>query len=740
MVEKKTLDLKPGFGAAEQAGPVKHNSLLMVLLRRRWSIFIITVVCLGLSIAYVINATAIYTSTARICVEQSGPSIIGEYEGLMSQSKNYLYTQGEILQSTSIISDVVSRDDIKNLKTFTVVDNGFWESFKEKIGLSDKVGFSGVDGTAVLLKKILDVKVGLKDDIISVSCKSAYRDEAALIVNAVVDSYISNQSSRKKDTVSEVLSILQKAKIERDEELESNFQALLEFTRKYGVVSFESSGDNAVFERLKNIGNSLTAAQLETINSKAAFESVEQLKADYGKVKQYAMARPSVGSHLFINDMEVELRTELKSLNYDLDNLLMRGSEDLPSVKSLRKKISDVEKQLAEELAQFAESYIGLLRIEYETAKAKEEQLRVSYEDYEAQAQRLNVRATEYAILEARLEQSKKSCEVLDSRIKNLNVSEDVGALNIIPVESASPAEFASSPQRAKIVSVGLVLGLVFGFGFGTLRELMDYRLRGSDEVSAVLGVPVIGLVPSMNGSGRQSASSCGQKVHFSPKSTIAEAYRSIRTAVFFGVPKTEAKTILVTSPAAGDGKTTLVSNIGIAMAQAGQNTLIIDADFRKPMQHNIFGFDNEVDSGLSSVLSGQLSIGSAIRRCETTGLSVLTSGPDAANPSELLNSQAFSGLLQKLSGHYDRILIDSPPVTPVADSQILSAICDVTILVLRADKSTRKLGLQARDALLGVGGRLFGVVVNDISRRQSRYGSYSYYGYYGYGYGKSER
>jgi len=226
-----------------------------------------------------------------------------------------------------------------------------------------------------------------------------------------------------------------------------------------------------------------------------------------------------------------------------------------------------------------------------------------------------------------------------------------------------------------------------------------------------------------------------GQKVHLEPKSAIAEAYRTIRTAVFFGVPKGEAKTILITSPDAGDGKTTLVSNLAITMAQAGQKTLIVDADFRKPMQHNIFDFEN--GRGLSSVIAGTISLEEAVQPGPVKELDILSCGPEVPNPSEILNSDAFAEILkEELARRYDRIIIDSPPVGPVTDSQILAAICDVTVMVLRAERSTRKHSQQARDVLGSVGSRLLGAVVNDVPRKHGRYGYYSGYGYYrGYGY-----
>jgi len=204
---------------------------------------------------------------------------------------------------------------------------------------------------------------------------------------------------------------------------------------------------------------------------------------------------------------------------------------------------------------------------------------------------------------------------------------------------------------------------------------------------------------------------------------------------VFFGAPKGEAKTLLITSPTPADGKTTLTSNLAIAMAQAEQRVIIVDADFRKPMQRKVFGLDHE-NRGLSSVLAGTVRPEDAIHRTEIQGLDLLACGPDVPNPAEVLNSEAFAKLLELLANRYDRVVIDSPPVMPVTDALILGAVCDVAVLVLRAEKSTKKTCQQARHGLLSVGAHLLGVVVNDVPKK----GRYGYYGSYGYYYGDGHR
>jgi capsular exopolysaccharide synthesis family protein len=215
----------------------------------------------------------------------------------------------------------------------------------------------------------------------------------------------------------------------------------------------------------------------------------------------------------------------------------------------------------------------------------------------------------------------------------------------------------------------------------------------------------------------------------------VAEAYRTVRTAIYFGVPDPKSKTLLVTSPSPGDGKTTMASNLAIAIAQSGRRVLLIDADTRKPMMHKIFNLADEV--GLSSVLLGEAKLDKAIQKTGAPNLEVLPCGPLPPNPSEILNSQAFLDLVNSLCLQYDQIVIDSPPVEPVTDARILAASCDTTVLVLRAEKSTRRLSAHARDALIGVGANLLGVIVNAVPRGQGGYTYYSGYGYYHYGYGQ---
>jgi polysaccharide biosynthesis transport protein len=273
---------------------------------------------------------------------------------------------------------------------------------------------------------------------------------------------------------------------------------------------------------------------------------------------------------------------------------------------------------------------------------------------------------------------------------------------------------------------VALVAGALLGAGLALLRDRFDGRLRSIEEIQTVIGLPILGVVPAMTG--RRTAVARAMTVHLDPRSVVAEAYRTIRTAIYFSTTGSRCKTILVCSPESGDGKTTSASNLAIAIAQTGRKVLLLDADFRKPTQHKNLDIKDAV--GLSSVLVGQETIEHAVQHTGVDGLDILPCGPIPANPSEILNSREFADLVDTLAEKYDHILFDSPPVNLVTDARILAAISDATVMVLRADKSTRKAGEHARNALLAVGARLLGAVVNDAPRRSG----YEVYGgqYYG--------
>ncbi|MCK4815610.1 hypothetical protein KA005_07565, partial [bacterium] len=231
-----------------QGEGIQEENLLQIALRHRWTIILTTVLFLFAAFVYIFKATSIYTSESRLYVEQSEPKTFSDYGGVMTRSKNYLYTQAELLKSTPVVGEVADDPHIRKFRTFNKIDN-----------------------LTAYLKKNLNVSVGKKDDIITVAFDSPYPQEAAGVVNTIIDSYVKYHSLRKQTTVSKVLDILRKEKVKRNKRLTDKYEEMVEFTRENGVVSFDDKGGNVVFQKLIKLSEALTEAQLIAINAKADY-------------------------------------------------------------------------------------------------------------------------------------------------------------------------------------------------------------------------------------------------------------------------------------------------------------------------------------------------------------------------------------------------------------------------------------------------------------------------------------
>ncbi len=299
--------------------------------------------------------------------------------------------------------------------------------------------------------------------------------------------------------------------------------------------------------------------------------------------------------------------------------------------------------------------------------------------------------------------------------------------MNIQVVQVAQVEQKPTKPRKSLVMASALLIGLLLGTGMSLVWDWVDQRIRTPDEAMESLGVEMLGVVPLINHIKTQPGR--GQYVHLEPRSAVAEAYRTVRTAVHFAA-REDVKTILVTSPNPGDGKSTTASNLAITLAQAGLRTLLLDADLRRPTQHKIFELSGEL--GVSSVILGHKKLRDVIRPTPVARLDVLPCGPTPSNPSEIIAGSRFNQVIRAVMEGYDRVVIDSPPVNAVTDARILAASADATILVLRTNRSTRKGSRHALEALLSSGAQVIGIIVNAMPQQVGLYGYYGRYGAYG--------
>lgn len=212
------------------------------------------------------------------------------------------------------------------------------------------------------------------------------------------------------------------------------------------------------------------------------------------------------------------------------------------------------------------------------------------------------------------------------------------------------------------------------------------------------------------------------------PKSIVSEQFRTVRTNINFSMPDKDLKTLLFTSSAPGEGKSTSAANVAIVFAQDGKKVLLVDADMRKPTMHYTFRTTNS--TGLSNLLTRKWGLKDVVIETEIEGLHLVTCGPIPPNPAELLGSKTMDALMEELIAEYDIVIFDAPPILSVTDAQILSNKCDGTILVLSAGSTEKASVVKAKEALVSAKANILGTLLNNFVLEKDHY----YYQYYGTG------
>ncbi|MDB5297706.1 MAG: hypothetical protein JWO31_3689 [Phycisphaerales bacterium] len=743
MLDRRTVLARPSSSQVSEglnvpavpapAGGRLAAPVLEVVWRRRWVVVAAVSVALAAAVFHLSRTPPTYASASRIYIEPP-PKIIGEGVAAGPNTQGFLFTQCELMKSSAILAAAAALPEAQQIEALRRSDN--------------PVGF---------LKGTIDTGVSAKGDIITVSAESGRPTDAALAVNAVVDAYIEHHSRRSRSTAGEVLAVLKKEKDGYEASRKTLSDAMLAFRQANGAVRFEGEKGNIAVVRLGELSDAVTKAQLATMDARVTLESAVALAKDPVSFRQFMVTQrdrngdPANGGGVAGGLAYDPRMAELKALESKARTTRQQLGANHPNVKTAEIQAADLRAEIAGDDAprlavpkdtgadrMFVDNWLAVMKETLARSERREKALAGLFDAQQAEAVKLNAKAAELAQMEVDARRLEKVLDLIDTRMKEVNVAGNADSINSVTVlEVAKPDGSPVRPVRSRTLGLAVVVGLMLGLGGALALDWADQRVRSADEAAELLGIPVLGVVPHI--AGKLTTPRRAQEIHVQPRSDVSEAYRTVRTAIYFGAPEVKSKTILVTSPSPGDGKSTLASNLALAIAQANRRALLIDADCRKPVQHRAFGLDAAV--GLSTVLAGRATADEAIRKDAAGGLDVLPCGPLPPNPAEMLSGQGFADLIAELSMRYDQIVIDSPPVVAVTDARILAAAADVTVLVIRAEKSTRRVSAHARDALVSVGANLLGVIVNDVPRGRGRYGYYYGYGYgykYGYGYGST--
>jgi capsular exopolysaccharide synthesis family protein len=409
----------------------------------------------------------------------------------------------------------------------------------------------------------------------------------------------------------------------------------------------------------------------------------------------------------------------------------------MPQVKQLESKVRQTREQLVREKRLAIQNSDN----EYKTALTREKLLSEAFEKQKALTDQLNESNIHYSILKREVETNKQLYDGLLQRMKEAGVAAGLKSSNIRVVDQAEAPTSPASNDLKMNLGLALALGLTAGFSLAFFLNYLDNNIKTPEDVEERTGLPSLGLIPSL-----QSASGrYGYRYGASPKrkaqalalaqqgvelasliassSPIAEAYRALRTALLLSMPNNPPKTIMITSPKAGEGKTTTVCNTAISLAQAGKRVLIMDGDMRRPKIRKIFHANGS--AGLSEYLTGQVEFNDLVQETNIPNLFIVYSGTYPPNPGELLGSRRMQDALDAAAAAFDFTLIDTPPMMSVTDPLIVAPMTDGVILVTKGGKNPPDVLRRAKKSLDLVRARIIGVLCNNVDLLHSDYHHY---------------
>lgn len=463
------------------------------------------------------------------------------------------------------------------------------------------------------------------------------------------------------------------------------------------------------------------------------------------KTKQARHAKQFIEEQL--NSLEERLRQaeeRLREFGDEVKNLKLAGP--------IQDKLMNLEFDLGELLQRYTEKHPKVM------------QLREQIKSLEMQVEGFSGQELDYARISREVEVNKKLYAMLKEKLEEARISEAEKVSDISLVDPAVLPQAPISASRNLGILVGGIMGLILGVAFAFITETLDTSIGTIEDVENTVKLPILGVIPSITEHGLSSNRSLfirlkekilpgpqkSQKeermvrliAHYMPKSPAAEAFRNIRTNLKIGL----CKTILITSSGPREGKTTIMTNLGMVMAQSGLKTLLVSSDLRRPTLAKSFGINRE--PGFNELITGTVDLKQALRSFADIMLGemqleemiqkplgidniwILPSGALPFNPAEILGSPKLTGLIEKLKQEFDIIIFDSPPVLPVTDASLLAPLLDCVIIVYEVGRTSRDALLRAKMQIESVRGKISGIILNQTQPQTEGISSYPYYSY----------
>jgi polysaccharide biosynthesis transport protein len=559
-------------------------------------------------------------------------------------------------------------------------------------------------------------------NLIQVSVYSTDPQEAALIANTVAQEYLSQRVSERQAIISKSLEQLRDDVQQKEKAVNDAFTEVSHFRNEAGVV--EPNGDSS--DTSARSDDSAVTINQEKVNEVAAnvaalkrrVDELDRLRSDdilraKGLLRYVPPLRPLP---VILNDPSLEQKLPLyQDTLAEKARLLSHGlGSNHPDVQAVQAQIETTQAQLRQEIDSRREGLLAQLTTAENSLKSMQTSVEASQEKKPANPQYLE--AQDRYMEESKLLEAAKSKLTKETMERTTPQNPDM---------IRGLAERALIPSRPNVflnMSLGVIAGLVLAVGFAFLLDYLDTRVKTLGEVEKLLGVPVLGVIP--------------KGIRISPRYDLddadTEAYRILKTSTDFARQKVAASVLTVVSGGPGEGRSTTVSNLATVCAASGQQTLVVDANLRRPAQHELFKLDNQI--GLSDYLKGRVALDRIIQPGQMPNLFVITTGSSPGSAVADLSSNRLEKLVETAKEWFDVVIFDCPPILGVSDTSVVSGLTEGAIIVAQHRRFPRSMMVRGQAVLQNLGTKILGVALTSVDLKYDRNFRY-YVAYRGYGY-----
>jgi polysaccharide biosynthesis transport protein len=675
-----------------------------------------------------------YTATAEIQIQPGSASDLKQSISTMLSSgisslDEIMETDGQVVQSESLLMDVVQKLNLQNNRQFlggrTTVKTAVFGGKTYPLLGGDLNNPWVRDAIIKIFRRHLKVDRIPRTQMMSISYESVSPELSATIVNTLQARFIEFNIESHYNTTKQVRDWLTSQIDDLRKIVQTSQDQLVDLQKKLGVFALDPQ-HSLMLDEIGSLEKGVSDATEQRVVAEARYRILGSIPPD--QIQNSPTPLGTEGAQ----DLLTSLRSQRAGAEADLGHLQPVYGPNYPQVQQLKSQIAQLDNEISKQETRITNEAKDAVSVAETAENQAKGMLNAKEQDLYGQRDEI----VRYMLLQEEYESNRGMYESIMGRLREAAVDAGLDAADISMVDSASLPVQPSSLSPLELGLIGFGFGAFGGLTLAMLLEKMDTRLRDVHEIQEILGLPSLAIIPQSHWKNKESEMEwvVGPELLRDPRSPFSESFRALRTSMRLSTTSRQSKVIAVTSCQPAEGKSTVSVNMAAVLAQGGKKVVLVDTDMRRPSVYKRLRMEG--GKGLSELLTGYYALDEVTQTHDTlTMLDVIPSGTVPPLPADLLASDQMAEVVRQLRDRYDYVIFDTPPVLSVTDPAIVAAQSDGMVLVIRQGYCTRRMLARANEILRDLDVKVYGFVFNGVDASLPEY--YGYLGYYTYEYGK---